>query len=332
MKLVEMKCKNCGAKLKVNSEVKEANCQFCGAEFKIDDEVQHVKYDDMEQAGYEFEKGKIRAQEEHKSNNYQSIYTVQQKKNNKTLWLVLAWIFLLPFMATYYIAKSDKLDKKKKIIIISIMWVVFLIIGWTSNIEESKNKEEKIVKCYSQEVYDKLDELIGMDNIRGNFEDTYTCEKLELKDNHYKKIEIVLDDDKNLLLIKVGDEVLYGDEESVKNLPTTEEKTALQNKLTSTGMNESEVLEAEKILLGAKIKSIDTELKTFDTSNDDKADIVKIKSNQFDKAYSFGYKECPVKMYIKDNKIIYLSSSNHFLVFYSAEDGYIDNISNCYTN
>ena len=58
MKLVEMKCKNCGAKLKVNSEVKEANCQFCGAEFKIDDEVQHHKLDDAEQTGYELEKGK----------------------------------------------------------------------------------------------------------------------------------------------------------------------------------------------------------------------------------------------------------------------------------
>ena len=43
MKLVEMKCKNCGAKLKVNSDVKEANCQFCGTEFEIDDEETEIK-------------------------------------------------------------------------------------------------------------------------------------------------------------------------------------------------------------------------------------------------------------------------------------------------
>ena len=64
MKLIEMKCKNCGAKLKVNSDEKEAHCDFCGIDFKIDDEVHHIKYDDMEQSGYEFEKGKIRAREE----------------------------------------------------------------------------------------------------------------------------------------------------------------------------------------------------------------------------------------------------------------------------
>ena len=64
MKLVEMKCKNCGAQLKVNIEQKSTYCQFCGAEFQIDDEVQHIKYDDMEQAGYEFEKGRIKAQQE----------------------------------------------------------------------------------------------------------------------------------------------------------------------------------------------------------------------------------------------------------------------------
>ena len=64
MKLVEMKCKNCGAQLKVNLEQKHSYCQFCGAEFYIDDEVQHIKYDDMEQAGYEFEKGRIKAQQE----------------------------------------------------------------------------------------------------------------------------------------------------------------------------------------------------------------------------------------------------------------------------
>ena len=47
-------------------------------------------------------------------------YAQPQKKSNKTLWLVLAWIFLLPFTASYFIAKSDKLDKMRKIIIIAV--------------------------------------------------------------------------------------------------------------------------------------------------------------------------------------------------------------------
>ena len=40
-----MKCKNCGATLKVNSDNKDVNCTFCNTTFKIDDEVQHIKYD-----------------------------------------------------------------------------------------------------------------------------------------------------------------------------------------------------------------------------------------------------------------------------------------------
>lgn len=214
MKLVEMKCKNCGAKLKVDPEVKNANCQFCGAEFKIDDEVQHVKYDDMEQAGYDFEKGKLRAQAEHKANNSQNTSQIQQKKNNKTLWLVLAWIFLLPFMATYYIAKSDKLDKKKKIIIIVVMWVAFIIFGAISGAQSNEEKKDKIIECYSQEVYDKLDELIGIENVDGYFSDSYACDRISLKNQHYKSIDVEMDGD-NLVSIKLDGKYIYSIDDSV---------------------------------------------------------------------------------------------------------------------
>lgn len=210
MKLVELKCKNCGAILKTDSESDEITCKYCQTTFKVDDEEKHVKLDNMEQSGYEFEKGRLRAQSERELHiNQNVIYNQSKRKNNKTTWLVLAWIFLLPFTATYFIIKSNKLDKNKKIVIIVIMWIVFLIIGWSSNAQERETKKNKIVNCYSQKVYDKLDELIGIDNIKGNFESSYTCEKLNLKDDNYKKIEIELDSKKELLIIKVGDEIVY---------------------------------------------------------------------------------------------------------------------------
>jgi uncharacterized Zn finger protein (UPF0148 family) len=74
MKLVEMKCKNCGSNLKVNPEDEKVTCQFCGSTFNIDKEVQHHKLDDAEQTGYELEKGKIRAREE-----------ASQKKNEEQI-------------------------------------------------------------------------------------------------------------------------------------------------------------------------------------------------------------------------------------------------------
>lgn len=64
MKLVELKCKNCGAILNVDENADKVVCQYCSAEFKIDHEVQHVQYDNMANSGYEFEKGRIQAQRE----------------------------------------------------------------------------------------------------------------------------------------------------------------------------------------------------------------------------------------------------------------------------
>ena len=74
MKLIEMRCKNCGAMLNVEENSVDIVCNYCGAKFKLDDEVQHVKYDDMEQAGYEFEMGKIRARQEHNNQQFQAFY------------------------------------------------------------------------------------------------------------------------------------------------------------------------------------------------------------------------------------------------------------------
>lgn len=146
MKLLEMKCKNCGAILKVEEDAKYIECQYCNTKYKLDDEVQHIKYDDMEKSGYEFEKGRIRAQQEQKRaqsnyNNLNNVNNTSKKKNNKTFWLILAWIFLLPFTATYFIAKNNKLDKKKKIVIIAIMWVIFLVIAYANPSENIKNTQ-----------------------------------------------------------------------------------------------------------------------------------------------------------------------------------------------
>ena len=69
MRLVELKCKNCGANLKIEEGKEDITCPYCNATYKIDDEVQHVKYDDMENSGYEFEKGRIKAQKENLSNH-----------------------------------------------------------------------------------------------------------------------------------------------------------------------------------------------------------------------------------------------------------------------
>ena len=69
MKLVELECQNCGAALKVEEGTNNITCPYCNATYKLDDGTQHIKYDDMENSGYEFEKGRIKAQKEHASSN-----------------------------------------------------------------------------------------------------------------------------------------------------------------------------------------------------------------------------------------------------------------------
>ncbi|MBO4701844.1 MAG: hypothetical protein J5625_04180 [Lachnospiraceae bacterium] len=64
MKIVKMRCPSCGALLKTDEMNKKGICEHCGMEVFIDDEVQHIQYDNVEEAGYKFEKGRIKAQEE----------------------------------------------------------------------------------------------------------------------------------------------------------------------------------------------------------------------------------------------------------------------------
>lgn len=65
MRLIQMKCPDCGSTLDIDVEGRPALfCQFCGTRLLIDDEVKKVQLQNSAQAGYEFEQGRIRAREE----------------------------------------------------------------------------------------------------------------------------------------------------------------------------------------------------------------------------------------------------------------------------
>ena len=55
MKLIELKCKNCGAKLEVEEGTTQITCKFCDTTFSIDDAYTQ---------GYKYTKGVLTAQEE----------------------------------------------------------------------------------------------------------------------------------------------------------------------------------------------------------------------------------------------------------------------------
>lgn len=131
MKLIDMTCSHCGAHLKVDADKKEATCEFCGAKLLIDDEVQHIQYDNAEEAGYNFEKGRQRAiAEANKEKKEQTVIVKVQKPHKRRTWLwILGWLVIFPVPLTILLLRNEKMDKKLKYGLIACAWVVYFIIG-----------------------------------------------------------------------------------------------------------------------------------------------------------------------------------------------------------
>ena len=64
MKLLQTSCPRCGANMRVIPEANKAVCDYCGTTVLIDDEIKRIEYTNAEEAGYNFEKGRLRAQAE----------------------------------------------------------------------------------------------------------------------------------------------------------------------------------------------------------------------------------------------------------------------------
>ena len=140
MKLIDTTCPKCSANLRVDADMQSAFCEYCGAELLIDDEVQHLQIDNAESAGYAFEKGWQRAQQEAQMPMEYSA-PLAPKKNKKMVWWVLGWIFIFPIPLTIIIARNKKLKPLIKAGIIIAAWVLYLLIGIASG-AVNKNKDQ----------------------------------------------------------------------------------------------------------------------------------------------------------------------------------------------
>ncbi len=127
MKLIELSCPHCGACLTVDSSNKQATCEHCGASLMIDDEVQKVQYDNAEEAGYKFEKGRQRARAE-ASQTKQASQRQAPKKRRTWLW-VLGWICIFPLPLTIILLRKKNMKPAIKYPIIAVAWIVYLIIA-----------------------------------------------------------------------------------------------------------------------------------------------------------------------------------------------------------
>ena len=96
-----MVCPNCGASIQIDADKNNLTCDYCGNNLYIDDEVQHVQYDNAEETGYRFEKGRQRAQTEARGSGTSHIYTrpvAVSNSSDKTSWGVILVFVIIIFV------------------------------------------------------------------------------------------------------------------------------------------------------------------------------------------------------------------------------------------
>lgn len=139
MKLINTICPKCGASLEVDTDADNIRCEYCRANIFVDDEDEHFSFDNAEQAGYEFEKGRIRAQQEAlKLENANNKVVYSSKKSSNILLWILGWI-IFPFIPlTIIIIRSKKLSVTAKIVLLALIWLFFIVVASTTDTEENE--------------------------------------------------------------------------------------------------------------------------------------------------------------------------------------------------
>ena len=145
MKLIDMTCPHCGGVLKINPDNRICSCNYCGAKLILDNETLHLQFDNAFESGYQFEKGRQRAQAEARQQyvvpppSYPHSHG-QRKKAPTWLW-VIGWLLIFPVPLTILMLRNKTLDNKVKYGVIAFAWIIYLCIGAFGRTDRSSNSE-----------------------------------------------------------------------------------------------------------------------------------------------------------------------------------------------
>ena len=200
MRLINMTCPNCGSQLQIDLDNKQATCQYCGNALLIDDGVQHIQYDNAKKAGYEFEKGRQRAQAEQANRQVSQTATVkywqqpqQQKKNNTMVWWVLGWIFFFPIPLTILLVRNKTMNPKVKYGIIAGMWIILLLIGLVRNASNNTTANQTAVQSEnSTTIEETTDSKDNVETSETNITDKDTSEE-SISSNPFEDLDAFID-------------------------------------------------------------------------------------------------------------------------------------------
>ena len=145
MRLIDMTCPHCGGLLKINPDNRTCVCNYCGAKLILDNETMHLQFDNAFESGYQFEKGRQRAQAEARqqfSTPPPAYSTPPQKRKKAPTWLwVIGWILIFPVPLTILMLRNKTLDCKVKYGVIAVAWIIYLCIGAFGGSDKSRNSE-----------------------------------------------------------------------------------------------------------------------------------------------------------------------------------------------
>lgn len=164
MKFVDVSCPACGARLEITDAQEFVTCEHCGKQFFVDDEVKrsetriehHYSAEDAENAGYLFEKGRMRARQEAEweelAREAEAMRRIHAENRDGCLKYSLFFIYY-PIKFLYWFATTDRLSKKAKIIIVVIIFAV-TVFG-------SHNKPK--TETYSTEAPATIEQTVSVD-------------------------------------------------------------------------------------------------------------------------------------------------------------------------
>ena len=202
MKLVELKCNNCGAQLKVEEGTSQVKCEFCGSTFSVDDAYNE---------GYKYTKGVLKARSEQMEEDFNKAQDLMDSfigKPSRVFFIAFVAIFILIFAFIgyhMYVGFSDSRNSRDSFEIDSFNTPYetdagkrsgFFIVGTLDDIvtNNKTNKshiitvvynditttEEKEIKEIRNKLSDRKDYDVSLDYDSNGYVNKYTIEDIEV--------------------------------------------------------------------------------------------------------------------------------------------------------
>lgn len=120
MRTVTLTCPSCGAQLDVAANGNNATCGYCGTTVYLDDGSTHVhhyvKYENAVQAGYDFERGRLRAREDY------------NEEKHGILWWLFGWVYLFPVPLAALLRRNKNMGKATRAAILAVAWLIYVAL------------------------------------------------------------------------------------------------------------------------------------------------------------------------------------------------------------